>query len=764
MKIVLNNFRCYASKDIDTPSSGVVLLSGPSGKGKSTLLNAISYAITGDGKNISTFGTTKTSVSVDIDGIRITRTKRPNRLTLQYPDGTLLEDDEAQATINRMFGKFFNQSSYIMQGNLNTFLYMSPTEKLEFFEEFVFNHLDLSDKKDKVKALIKERNTNLVSYRSKLDMIEQILSSKSEPQKPVFPIKCQKEERPDVKAKYQRLQTNKKESILTLNIRLRKSLEITRRNQANLDTRTRLEMRKSQHEKELEDIIEKIVDVPEIDHTDTLKRLNDSIKRLQNAKDIYLSCGTEEDVSSLESKLEDIKLKMWTDESEEDTRNAIEENNQMYRELQSYYNAKAKLEELDSPYDLDAIRKEIQTAELCKKTLRCPCCKENLSFDGETLHKIMKTPTASISELKNKLKKAETTESLRDGYMRIIEETESTYEEIYSLEDTKNSIEEYKKYLNMNLELDSEYKSLQRKVRDVKESNKRIRERREGVSLVMKEFEVDIDTVDEKLDSMRRDTQAMTTEMSENIKTREAINELKNRKTEIENSLIVVNTRLESMHIEDAEDPEMLNESISKESKDLEKIESVLEKIDTFERLTKERTEYEKLIRDKSEYEKEVKKWDELLQSIYLLREKISIAESLYMEKTLHELNAKIQDNLNLFFVDEPMVVSLETFKPTKDKKESKPQINLQVFYKGVDMDLMSLSGGERDRVNLAIVLALNTIFDSPMLMLDECISSLDYNNFNRVIDSLQENLKDKLVLLVCHQAEEGQFDDVLAI
>ncbi len=79
-------------------------------------------------------------------------------------------------------------------------------------------------------------------------------------------------------------------------------------------------------------------------------------------------------------------------------------------------------------------------------------------------------------------------------------------------------------------------------------------------------------------------------------------------------------------------------------------------------------------------------------------------------------------------------------------------------------MDLMSLSGGERDRVNLAIVLALNSLFNSPMLLLDECISSLDYNNFNKVIDALQENMKDKLVLLVCHQAEEGQFDDVLVL
>ncbi len=764
MKITLNNFRCYASKDISTPSSGVILVSGPSGKGKSTLLNAISYAITGEGKNVSTFGTTKTSVSIDIDGIKITRTKRPNRLTLQYPDGTLVEDDEAQASINKMFGSFFNHSSYIMQGNLNTFLYMSPTEKLEFFEEFVFNTLDLSEKKDKIKALIKERNTNLVSYRSKLEMVESSLKGKSEPQKPVFPIKCQKEERADIKAKYQRLQTNKKNALSDLESRLRRSLEIQKSNESKKGEIVKLTARLEEYQRTLESTETKIksMDYKHVDNTELIQNIQREIGELQKARDACLSCGSIEDVSALESKLAGMVL--WPEETEDETLNAIDANTSMLKDLERYYGAKTRLESLGNPQDLDSIRKEIQTAELCKKTLVCPCCKESLTFDGNSLYRMMKMPSASISELRNKLAKAEKVEETRTLCNSTIKEIESEYDEIYTLDDVRDSLEEYTSYRDKNKRLEMEYKSLERRISEIKESNSRVVKKKRDSIAVMSKYGVDETTVSTRIDTLRDDVNRARSEMEESRRTKVAIDEMKDLIESTRKSILNMEEKINNTRIEETESPTEINECISKERKDLEKIESVLEKIDLFERNTKESMEYEKLKKEKVQCEMEVKKWDELLQSIYILKEKISIAESLYLEKTLHDLNAKIQDNLNLFFVDEPMMVSLETFKPSKDKKESKPQINLQVFYKGVDMDLMSLSGGERDRVNLAIILALNSIFDSPMLMLDECISSLDYNNFNRVIDSLQENLKDKLVLLVCHQAEEGQFDDVLAI
>ena len=766
MKISLTNFRCYNSRDISTPNTGVLLLSGPSGKGKSTLLNAISYAITGEGKNINSFGTTKCSVSVEIDGIEITRTKRPNRLTVKYPDGTILEDDEAQVIINKTFGGYFNQSSYIMQGNLNTFLYMSPTEKLAFFEDFVFNHLDLSDKKNKIKDIIKERNTKLLSSRSKLDMGSQILSSKKEPEKPVFPIKSTKEERPEIKAKYERLKKNKTTRVYELETQMKRALEIQDKNRSRKEERTRLSMRKETIENELGSIRKTISEtiVSNVDYTEDITTLTKDIKRLQQARDLLLSSGTIEDISDLESKRDKIKEEMWNDGSEEETQDAIDSYNQMIHDLDRYYNAKEGLEVLDPPVDLEGLRRDIQNAELCKKTLVCPCCKESLSFDGNILYKMMKLSSVSVSDLRKKLSKAESVESNRIRYNQIIEEVHATYDEIYTLDDARAGLQDYVEYMARNRKLESQLGIIEASIKNALEKNKKVEERRGTCMKIMEEYNVKEADILYVINAKQDRIAELTEITNESNRNRRTVIDLKKKEGELNDTLEDVTKRIDSISLEEGEDPQSINETLAKERADLSKIESVLQKIDVYERNLEDRAEYDRLIKDKDLYEKEVKKWEELLESIYVLKEKISIAESLYLEKTLGELNVKIQENLNLFFTEEPIVVSLETFKPTKDKKESKPQINLQVFYKGVDMDLMSLSGGERDRVNLAIVLALNSLFNSPMLLLDECISSLDYNNFNKVIDALQENMKDKLVLLVCHQAEEGQFDDVLVL
>jgi DNA repair exonuclease SbcCD ATPase subunit len=97
-------------------------------------------------------------------------------------------------------------------------------------------------------------------------------------------------------------------------------------------------------------------------------------------------------------------------------------------------------------------------------------------------------------------------------------------------------------------------------------------------------------------------------------------------------------------------------------------------------------------------------------------------------------------------------------------KKDTRAQINLVIWYKNNETDVYELSGGERDRLDLAITIALSQTFSSPLLMLDECISSLDSDNFNNVLEYLKENNTFNHVLLVSHQANEGLFDLVVKL
>ena len=98
------------------------------------------------------------------------------------------------------------------------------------------------------------------------------------------------------------------------------------------------------------------------------------------------------------------------------------------------------------------------------------------------------------------------------------------------------------------------------------------------------------------------------------------------------------------------------------------------------------------------------------------------------------------------FFPNNPITVQISPFKETK--KDIKPSINIIVGYKGIDTDINSLSGGEYDRVTLSIVLALNTMFGSTLLMLDESISSLDEELTGDIIEVLKDNMKDKVIIM----------------
>ena len=64
MEVSIKNFRCWKDKKISLSNDGITLISGISGAGKSSLLEAIHFAISGEGRNIVSEGKTKCAVSV----------------------------------------------------------------------------------------------------------------------------------------------------------------------------------------------------------------------------------------------------------------------------------------------------------------------------------------------------------------------------------------------------------------------------------------------------------------------------------------------------------------------------------------------------------------------------------------------------------------------------------------------------------------------------------------------------------------------------
>ena len=103
---------------------------------------------------------------------------------------------------------------------------------------------------------------------------------------------------------------------------------------------------------------------------------------------------------------------------------------------------------------------------------------------------------------------------------------------------------------------------------------------------------------------------------------------------------------------------------------------------------------------------------------------------------------------------------------PFKENKDGSVRFKLStvVSYRGQEgVDLKEdVSGGENDRIVLAYQLALNSLYNSPILMLDEPFTGLNAELIDLALDGLRVISQNKLVLVVSNGIQTGSFDEVI--
>ncbi len=766
MKVRLENFKCYREREFTLPDSGILLLSGESGRGKSTLLNAIMFAVTGEGKSVFSFGATKCKVELEFRDLLVCRTRRPNRLTVKHED-TTLEDDEAQELLNRCFGPFFQRTSYVMQGSFTTFLYLSPTEKLEFLEQFVFKHLDLGSKKDRLKDMLKERSTRLTELRAKEQTLSGLVASALPVELPPYPIKSTPATRPALRKKYEDLRTRFTDDVTTADLGVKAALARQAEIRQAEDRIASLQGTLALLTQRAESITNQLSTLPLLKEEADTARMVTTIREMEEVRTVLARC-TIEDTTEQSARLAEARASLWTDGSAEELAEHIQNYRAMIADVERKDAAERRLTTLPPPSDVDDLKRKVHDAEVYRKRFKCPSCSHSLAYDGTHLVRAeqCRADPSQLADLRSKLAAAETAEAERSRLTGIVQSVVDSYDELHPVADVTGWLTDALSYVAENTEREKQCAVLQSRLRVVEKANAAAETARAGALATLARLGTSEDGLDSALTTLRdRYAEARAVEVHNQ--------QVSRQRTDLEAELASTSRRISEAKVEIEErsrcrdgvvDVDGAVHALTEAREKLGKVVDILQRMDAYDRAQAELDRIRTLEGDLAAVRKRVATAEDRFKSALTLKEKLSIAESVYLERTLGELNMKVQDNLNLFFQDEPIVVSLETFRESKDKKEVRPQINVQVLYKGADMDVASLSGGERDRVNLAIVLALNEIFDSPLLMLDECISSLDYGNFSRVVEALQESMVDKLVLLVSHQAEEGQFDAVVPV
>ena len=141
MRIKLTDVRQHKDLTIDLPRKGLVYLAGSSGKGKTTIFDAIEDALYDTGSDIQPWSGGSPCIEVTIEelDLHIVKKRNPGSLTVFHNNNTYL-DAEAQATINRLIGMRadeFVACSYIRQEGAGSLLSLTPAEQLRFIQKII---------------------------------------------------------------------------------------------------------------------------------------------------------------------------------------------------------------------------------------------------------------------------------------------------------------------------------------------------------------------------------------------------------------------------------------------------------------------------------------------------------------------------------------------------------------------------------------------------------------------------------------------------
>lgn len=762
MDINITNFRGISSWRGNI-SNGLNLLKGESGKGKSTILEAVKWCLYGQLRQVFPFsGKKDTEVSITLNGINIVRKKNPELIKWCEKD-IVLEASAAEKQIEKYFGSklLWQAGSYIQQGEKIVLLAGSNSEKSNLIKEIVFSGQEeksehLTHKfREKINILEKE-------IHSYLYMMEDIKNKKQEYNK-------------DNQVKLKKIKANFYESKLyqSKDILIEKLEEIKNNIQTNQEQIiiNKLLEEKNNFLTKNEEKIKKYP--PQLDQKKFLWWQNyitykQNLQELEGKEDIIIEEDLDKllhlngiyninkdiikefdlDENNIEQELNDINEKINAyyeyEKYQEKYQNYLNYQNSI-KKYQDYFDSLNKLEinilknwkyinstlEVDLELNSDNIIIMEQKIKHYKSGfLSCPKCNQFLTLkndklversiiiDGKTSLKLEKIVTNIKLYLKNKGECQE----------KIIFMKEN---EIDKPEDKINpNIDDIRYYKNKQIKL-SQYQKVE--IEDINDkliilkNREKIKEIEKNMNKIYLPFFDDY-IIDEE------------NYFSNFIALKNNINEC-------------------NKYIANHENKEILD--LQKEEKLItrieEKIANIREQEDIY--LIKENLDkYEK------RYQKEEQKYNQANQEIKLCQKIIKIIQYSENESFTQFINYfNILTNEILAILFDNCYIKIKAFKENDKTKSIKAQLDFNIFIDGNKYDNWHiLSGGEKDRVSIAMTLAFNYLKANKILLLDECMASLDVENRAKCLKAIKKYAKDKIVINICHETVEGFYDEII--
>ena len=790
----MTNFKKYTQRTFSF-EDGTTLISGTSGKGKTTIVEAILFAIRGKqrGDKIVRDGAKSCRVVLRRGGMTIDRTNCPCVLKVTDRNGLTLEDDAAQSLLYRHFPPLMIESSCILQDKFNEFIYKKPDERRQFMEKLIFDRIDVDSHKAKVKLARKNAAKELRDRVSRLKELSSVLRDQESCLE-----KCDPPSMVVTEEEVERLEKQRTES------------EWSRRKMEKLLNKTRclnkeIECVSTEHSSALERIETLESRLPELSEVDgemvsqTEGLLRDKQKQLQHLE--HLSMEKEvmqainDDKERKEAELQELKNGLLSEDTRARNEKTIETLTSDLCNMRRVEKISKKLDEsfvgLSVPSDLDKGISVIDTVIQQGVVYRCPDCRSTLSLqDGkltrEADKKIIEDCTEMIDEFEDReegmeflqrvntnIQNMERLSLLRNkcntnkNFMKMIDDAES------ELQQDHDSIRSVKTELNkVKMERDEDNitrEKINRATRDMDKHPpyyikklkqiKRDKERFRG----MEPPECDAEECKEELNTLKDKRQEQLIQLnrknmitSQILETKKTVDRLSRRERELHSQLGEMPVGMEDDIRLHEEEQERLNKELTQKRRSLSQSVRYKNYLSSLKQVAKTKEKIKVLTKEKDMLDKRLHICDRYKNGF----EK---RESEFIDRKLKELKRKTERHLAVFFPDNTISVNLSAFKRDKKGNIVKPTLDITVTLDGVDANLSRLSGGERCRVNIAFILAFHSMVNSPLLLFDECTSSLDQELTNVVIEHISRE-SDGINLVIAHQVIKGQFDHVLEL
>lgn len=782
MEIHLQNFRCHRDKTF-VFHSGLNLIDGTSGQGKSTILEAIHYVLIGKNRNICTRGEKKCSVTLRWNDLVIQRTKLPSRLTI-HPLG--LEDDAAQQYIYKIIGgEDFELTSYMLQKGTSQFFTLPATEKRKFIES-LGTQASVEGLKEKVANELKQIKSEWVTHETSIKLLTSQLVSLSSPAKTYPELRtvsdatmvhnCLLRTELSLEKEQLRLDNEWQETSSLLSSQLSEKERFhALTTQIEFLTQQLSELDKKIEETAYDPLsLEKVQTT--IQHHESYLVYKKKKEELQEKKKVYEQMVQTEEANHTAS-IQSLEAKRIPPPSDLSTIKATYEQADSYRKQ---YKRKKELSDKIGAIpvsDPQECKKEVEKRTLFisetegrKNVHACPHCTKGLTIQQSVICKASVTPITtddqrllqeyktSLASWKQKYEEAykhsvlrEQLEAERTALVIPVDEKEN--EEQYRT--CRSKLEEYQSILQQNKVIDSQL--AEKRAYVPKDKYKPLRTQFEQgltqlASLPKGECSTDYDTC----------LQIRTNQSERKIK----VEQYERTRRELTEQQEERKKENQTIHLSSIDYSEILEEQTRTKRFNQERLTHVRQLV----RPLGEWVSYVRQYLDQKQkkrsiqfHRSRIRMLQDDLQSLELFSRRIVESEHKCMEETIELINTKVKTYLDKFFPTDPMSMSLVTEKEAKSGKV-KSELAIYIEYKDSVCDLHSLSGGEYDRCALALMLAINELSSSPFLILDESISSLDMGSSENVLDVLKDSEPNKIVLLVSHQANTGMFDHMISL